>query len=128
MMITADIPVVPWLEAAAYAAAHIQSFEAGNHYLYVVLLSGYATSGGARVYGDETSSPPEQRYWQHRSGHNSAQRLPSRGRGLLPSLYDQLNPLSQREADMLEPVLAAALNTVRWEGRPIEVRCGSRRT
>lgn len=92
----------------------------GNHSVYVVVLDrsvwersrfreenpGYV-QGMPFLYVGLTGLDPEERFDNHMAGHKASRYVRDFGLGLLPELYEHLNPLPFEEAQRLEAELAS---------------------
>lgn len=113
---------IDWLERAAEITRFFTSKTTGKHNLYIILLANLnGKIPGYGLYVGETSKPPAVRFNEHTQGkRNKKGPLFSRivfkhGKCLLPTLYSHLNPLSRKEAKILEEKIAEAL---KLEGIP----------
>ena len=62
------------------------------------------------VYVGQTVRTPEERFYQHRSGKKSSRWVKRYGIRLRPDLYEDLNPIKDRDsAELCEKTLAANL-------------------
>jgi hypothetical protein len=117
------IEPIDWLEKAAEITSHFTPQTTGRHNLYIILL--YELKGKSPGYGlyvGETSKSPAARYKEHaqrernKKGPLFSRIVYKHHKGLLPTLYNHLNPLSREEARKLEGEIAEAL---RLAGIPV---------
>jgi len=108
---------IDFLSKARDIAQTFQKTTTGTNHVYVILLDGYAKQRYG-VYVGQTSRKVEARFEQHITGHKYAARCHRKMTILLPSLFEHLNPLSTKEALLLEKQIAEtfALNGIRTEG------------
>jgi hypothetical protein len=81
-----------------------------NH-VYVVSLQP-DDSGGEHFYVGQSSKTPEARFQQHLEGVKSARVVRTRGQALVPSLYEEWNPLLRFESHFLEAAIFDALHAI----------------
>lgn len=108
---------IDFLSKAREIAQTFQKTTRGSNHVYVILLDGYAKYRYG-VYVGQTSRKVSARFEQHITGHRYAARCHRKMTILLPSLFEHLNPLSTKEALLLEEELAKAfaINGIRTEG------------
>mgnify|MGYP001548828229 CR=1 FL=1 len=80
-----------------------------HHHVYVVYLRNPRGDGKAGYYVGMTGLTPEQRFENHKRGVKAARIVKRCGERLVPSLYAHLNPMSYREAQRMEALLADSL-------------------
>ena len=116
-MATMGFEPIEFLSKAREIAQTFQKTTTGSNHVYVILLDGYAKQRYG-VYVGQTSRRVEARFEQHITGHKYAARCHRKMTILLPSLFEHLNPLSTKEALLLEEQLAKAfaINGIRTEG------------
>jgi hypothetical protein len=116
-MATMGFEPIEFLSKAREIAQTFQKTTTGNNHVYVILLDGYSKQRYG-VYVGQTSRRVEARFEQHITGHKYAARCHRKMTILLPSLFEHLNPLSTKEALLLEEQIAKAfsINEIRTEG------------
>lgn len=116
-MATMGFEPIDFLSKAREIAQTFQKTTNGKNHVYVILLDGYAKQRFG-VYVGQTSRRIEARFEQHMTGHKYAARCHRKMTILLPSLFEHLNPLSTKEALLLERQLAEAfsMHGIRTEG------------
>lgn len=77
--------------------------------VYVVLLEDAKGHPGYSLYVGRTGLSPRERYLNHKRGHKSSRSVRKYGLGLLPALYEHLNPLESAGSVDIEVDLAEAL-------------------
>ncbi len=80
-----------------------------HHSVYVVWLEGVPGGGGKDVYVGMTGLTPEERFANHKKGHKKNYKVMKYGVKLLPELYQNLNPMTYKDASQMEKVLANQL-------------------
>lgn len=79
-----------------------------SHSVYVILLHDSSGAGRWGLYVGQTSRDPDLRFDQHKAGHKASSAVRRFGVGLLPHLFDHLNPMMRWESLELEAALADA--------------------
>ncbi len=96
-----------------------------HHHVYVIELDAAVWEASAKfrranpdrradrecVYVGMTGLSPEERFADHRAGVKSSGLVHRFGRRLRPDLYEGLNPMTFREAERMEKVLAKVLRS-----------------
>ena len=82
---------------------------AGHHSVYVVYLRNPNGDGKAGYYVGMTGLPPEQRLENHKNGIKAARVVTKFGERLVPKLYEHLNPMPYKKAQLMEVMLADSL-------------------
>ena len=77
--------------------------------VYTVLLEDAKGHPGYSLYVGRTGLSPRERYLNHKRGHKSSRSVRKYGLGLLPALYEHLNPLESAASIDIEVRLAEAL-------------------
>lgn len=77
--------------------------------VYAVLLEDAKGHPGYSLYVGRTGLSPRERYLNHKRGHKASRSVRKYGIGLLPSLYEHLNPLESAASVEVEVRLAEAL-------------------
>ena len=78
--------------------------------VYIVLLKGVdKRRRGYALYVGRTMRKPEVRFQQHKDGYKASKYVKKYGVGLLPELFEHLNPMSNAESIELEVSIAEAL-------------------
>jgi hypothetical protein len=87
-----------------------------RHSVYVILLHDPRPPERWGLYVGQTARDPDWRFDQHKAGYKASRSVRRFGVGLLPNLYEHLNPLFQWEALDLETALAEDLRAagVAW--------------
>ena len=81
----------------------------GHHSVYVVYLRDPKGDGKAAYYVGMTGLTPEARFINHKAGIKSATVVRKYGLRLVPKLYAHLNPMSFKDAQKMEVLLADSL-------------------
>lgn len=79
--------------------------------VYAILLDDVKGQPGASIYVGRTGLEPRVRFLNHKRGHKASRWVRKYGVGLLPALYEHLNPLHSAESVDIEARLAVALRT-----------------
>ena len=79
--------------------------------VYAILLADVRGKPGASIYVGRTGLEPRERFLNHKRGHKASRWVRKYGVGLLPALYEHLNPLHSAESVDIEARLAVALRT-----------------
>lgn len=77
--------------------------------VYVVLLEDAKGHPGYSLYVGRTGLSPRERYLNHKRSHKASRSVRKHGLGLVPALYEHLNPLESAASIDLEVRLAKAL-------------------
>ena len=109
-----DNDPMPWFKTAGKVC---KGFSAKTHKklgvksrIYIVLLKGVNKKRpGYALYVGRTSRKPDERFQQHKDGYKASKYVKKYGVGLLPELFEHLNPMSNAESIELEVNIAAAL-------------------
>lgn len=68
-------------------------------------------------YVGQSCHPPEIRFWQHKTGYKGNQFVKKYGLGLCPRIYEQFNPIMNREE--AEHIEARLTETLRRAGHGV---------
>jgi len=77
--------------------------------VYVVYLRNPKGDGKAGYYVGMTGLAPEKRFENHKLGVKAARVVRKHGERLVPKLYAHLNPMSYKDAQRMEGLLADSL-------------------
>jgi predicted GIY-YIG superfamily endonuclease len=80
-----------------------------HHSVYVVYLRNPKGDGKAGYYVGMTGLSPAERFANHKNGIKAARVVRKYGERLVPKLYAHLNPLSYKDAQAMEVMLADSL-------------------
>ena len=97
--------------ARSLSRPDVEREAAATFSVYVVLLEDARGHPGHSLYVGRTGLPPRERFLNHKRGHKVSRWVRKWGVGLLPTLYEHLNPLESDASVAMEIDLAAALRS-----------------